>query len=268
MRRTARLIILIASIVAVASLWPDTADAQRRHPVRRGSVVFVGGYFYDPFFGPYPWWPRAAYPLQYYPIYDNRAEVRVLVTPEEAAVFVDGFYAGIVDDFDGIFQRLPLPPGGHEIVLYLDGYRTVRQRVHLMPASTFKLRYTMERLPAGETSEPPTVAPPIPPPPAGSSTPPRTPPRTPPPPRAPEATTATARHGTLALRVQPVNAEVSIDGELWASSDAERFVVELSTGQHRVDVIKGGYQKFSTEIQVRDGETTPLNVSLTPERPQ
>jgi PEGA domain-containing protein len=267
MRRTARLIILIASIAAVASLWPETADAQRRHPVRRGSVVFVGGYFYDPFFGPYPWWPRTAYPLPYYPIYDNRAEVRVLVTPEEAAVYVDGFYAGIVDDFDGFLQRLPLPPGGHEIVLYLDGYRTVRQRVYLMPASMFKLRYTMERLPAGETSDPPILALPIPPPPAGSFIPPRTPLRTGPP-RAPEASTATARHGTLALHVQPVHAEVSIDGELWASSDAARFVLELPAGLHRVDVAKGGYQRFSTEIQVRDGETIPLNVSLTPERPQ
>src|SRR5687768_11416346 len=27
----------------------------------RGSYVFVGGYFYDPFYGPYPWWPRSAW---------------------------------------------------------------------------------------------------------------------------------------------------------------------------------------------------------------
>jgi hypothetical protein len=192
----------------------------------------------------------------------------MLVTPEEAAVHVDGFYAGIVDDFDGIFQRLPLPPGAHEITLYLSGYRTVRERVYLMPASTFNLRHTMERLPAGETSEPPTVAPPVPPPPAGSFMPPRTPSRTPPPRRIPEATTSAEPHGTLALRVQPVNAEVSIDGELWTSSDAERLVVELPAGPHRVDVAKRGYQKFSTEIQVGTGETTPLNVSLTPERLQ
>ena len=132
-----------------------------------------------------------------------------------------------------------------------------------MPGSTFNLRYTMERLLDGETSEPPTVAPPIPPPPAGSFTPPRTPAR-----RVPEPTRTTASDGTLALRVQPVNAEVSIDGELWASSDAERLVVELPAGPHRIDVAKRGYQKFSTEIQVGTGETTPLSVSLTPERLQ
>ena len=42
----------------------------------RGSYVFVGGYFYDPFYGPYPWWPRSAYGWGYYPVFDYRAEVR------------------------------------------------------------------------------------------------------------------------------------------------------------------------------------------------
>jgi hypothetical protein len=41
-----------------------------------------------------------------------------MARPEEAAVYVDGFYAGIVDDFDGVFQKLLLPPGDHTIVLY------------------------------------------------------------------------------------------------------------------------------------------------------
>jgi hypothetical protein len=35
-------------------------------------------------------------------------------------VYVDGFYPGIVDDFNGVvFQALPLTPGGHTIILYL-----------------------------------------------------------------------------------------------------------------------------------------------------
>ena len=47
--------------------------------------LYVGGYFYDPFFGPYPWWSRPAYPYGYWPIYANRAVLRVLATPEDAA---------------------------------------------------------------------------------------------------------------------------------------------------------------------------------------
>jgi hypothetical protein len=228
-------------------------------------VVFVGGYFYDPYFGHYPWWPRAVYPYPYYPVYyDSRAIVRVLDAPEDAAVYVDGFYAGIVDDFNGFFQGLPLSPGGHEIVVFLEGYRTVRQRVYLAPGSTFKLHSRMERLPPGEASEPPMMAPPIPPPPQGTFIPPRTPAPMPPPRAAQEPPARIHGLGTLSVRVQPIDAEVWIDGERWASSDGGRYVVQVPAGAHRVEVVRGGYRTYSTELRVGDGETTPLNVSLTP----
>ena len=35
-------------------------------------------------------------------------DVRLMVRPRDAAVYVDGYYAGVVDDFDGVFQRLTL----------------------------------------------------------------------------------------------------------------------------------------------------------------
>jgi hypothetical protein len=121
---------MCASILAL--LLPAAVDAQRRavprphpqHPERAVVVrghVFVAGYFYDPLYGPYPWWPRTVYPYWYYPVYDNRAELRLRIEPdaaEDAAVYVDGFYAGVVDDFNGVFQALPLTPGGHTIVVY------------------------------------------------------------------------------------------------------------------------------------------------------
>jgi hypothetical protein len=52
----------------------------------RGSYVFVGGYFYDPFYGPYPWWPAAAYPYAYYPGWYDPWPWAYLATPREAAV--------------------------------------------------------------------------------------------------------------------------------------------------------------------------------------
>jgi hypothetical protein len=275
------------------------AHAQRRGVVHRGGgAVFVGGYFYDPFFGPYPWWGPAAYPYPYYPVYDNRAEVRVLATPREAAVYVDGYYAGVVDDFDGVFQRLPLSPGAHEISLFLQGYRTARQRIYLSPGSTYKLRHTMERLAPGERSEAPAIAPPVPAPPPGTATRPRrlppgapraggpppppdagAPPDTdgPPPdgaappfrPRRGPGGMRAAGYGTLAIRVQPRDADVLIDGERWNASDAsERLTIELSEGRHRVEVHKNGYRPFSIEVDVRPGGMTPLNVSLSPEARQ
>jgi len=268
----ARFVALVLSALVLLVTVPGVADAQRRavprhppHPERAVVVrghVFIGGYFYDPFFGPYPWWPRTAYPYWYFPVYDNRAEVRLRVEPEEAedaAVYVDGFYAGIVDDFNGVFQSLPLTPGGHTIVLYLEGYRTARHNFYLSPGSSFKLRAMMERLPAGVTSELPELAPVVPAPPAGSYRTPATPPRAPAPaPRAAEA----VGFGTLDVYVQPASAEVTIDGQTWVTSDEGHFVVQIPAGKHRVDVSKSGYRRFTTEVEVGDGETMPLNVSL------
>ncbi len=172
---TARPMILLAAIATVLMLWPGAVDAQRRHPIKPAGIVFVGGYFYDPFVAAYPWWPLKAYSFAYYPLDDDRALVRVLVTPKQTAVYVDGFYAGIVEDFEGVFPSLPLPAGAHDIVLYLEGYRTVHLRAYLAPGSTVDVDETMECLPAGERSEPPTLTPLFPPPPAGTFTLPRTP---------------------------------------------------------------------------------------------
>lgn len=240
------------------------------HPVHRPPVVtvrgriFIGGYFYDPYFGPYPWWRYPDYPYWYFPVYDQRAELRIKVTPDAgrfAAVYVDGFYAGVVDDFDGVFQSLALPPGGHTLAIFLEGYRTVRHNLYLQPGSRFTLRSMLQRLAPGERSERPEVAPPIPPPPAGSYSMPSTSPAIEPP-RAPVAR-ASVGHGALDLYVQPVDAEVTIDGQPWVSSAAGHFVVQLTAGPHRLEVARQGYRSFAGRVEIVEGEETPLNVSLT-----
>jgi hypothetical protein len=265
--------VTLSGVVLLGTL-PGIADAQRRavprhppHPQRAVVVrghVFIGGYFYDPFYGPYPWWPRTAYPHWYFPVYDNRAEVRLRVEPEEAedaAVYVDGFYAGVVDDFNGVFQSLPLTPGGHTIVLDLEGYRSVRHNFYLSPGASFKLRATMERLPVGEKNEPPELAQPVPAPPTGTYRMPATPPRVAvaPPPVRPAGAVG---FGTLDIFVQPTGAEVTIDGQRWVTSDEGHFMVQVPAGKHRVEIKKPGYRQFATEIEVGDGQTVPVNVSL------
>jgi hypothetical protein len=72
-----------------------------------------------------------------------------------------------------------------------------------------------------------------------------------------------ASFGSIALRVQPADAEVMIDGEKWQSAPGERLVVELSGGPHRVEIRKDGYRTYMTEITVRPGETASLNVAMT-----
>jgi len=73
--------------------------------------------------------------------------------------------------------------------------------------------------------------------------------------------------GSLALRVQPGDASITIDGEPWENpGDNERFILQLGPGVHNVQVRKDGYRTYMTDITVRPGETTRLNVAMTPNK--
>jgi hypothetical protein len=218
------------------------------------------------------------------PIFDNGASVRMQVTPKQTEVYIDNMFAGTVDDFDGIFQRLHIPPGAHEVTLYLDGYRTVHQRIYTQPTGTFRLRYNMVPLASGETAEArPVPAAPLEPPPGQPAAgpfgpppvqgppfayppPPGAPGRAPGPPRAgvPPPSPNAANGGTLSIRVQPANAEVLIDGERWEGPQSadDRLDVQVSAGSHHVEVRHDGYRSYQTDITVPPGITAPLNVSL------
>jgi hypothetical protein len=47
--------------------------------------------------------------------------LRITDAPREAQVFADGYFVGIVDDFDGVFQHLNLEAGPHHIEIRLPG---------------------------------------------------------------------------------------------------------------------------------------------------
>ncbi len=287
MSLTKRFLLLLPAVALLVAGWSVPAEAQARRGRGRAVVVVGGGFYANPFWYGYPWFGYQ-YPIGYpYPYGFRYAEpdasVRLEVTPREAQVFVDGYYAGVVDDFDGVFQRLHVPPGEHEITLYLDGYRTVHQTVYLSADATFKIHYTMERLQPGDTPEPrptPKEEPPAtagPPPQAPQQGPPPVPgprrgpagpagrrlPPPPPPHAGPPGGGQASAYGTLAIRVQPGNATVLIDGERWEGPQGqERLLVELADGTHRVQIERDGYQTYSTDVTIRRGETTPLNVSL------
>jgi hypothetical protein len=235
------------------------------------------------------WYPYPPlFPYRHYPFDDLRSAVRVEVAPKDAEVYVDGYYAGIVDDFDGAFQRLRLPPGHHEIVVRKDGFHAIKEDVYLTPDTTFHIRRPLEPLPPGAPIEPrptplippgtgqqaqqpgdypPTPMRPAPPAPGARRPPsPRIPPAQPverdPAPRD-SAPRDASNFGALVIRVQPDEAEIVIDGERWRGPQGEeRLLVQLPEGPHRVEIQKDGFVKFSGDVQLRRGETTPLNVSL------
>ena len=253
-RTSAYIVVLVGSIL----LWPNDVSAQRRGYARPAprSVVVLAGYYrpfmYDPWYYPYfpyAWFPPYAYAAPYAP----GSSVRLQVAPRETEVFVDGYYAGTVDDFDGFFQRLRVDPGEHEVTLYLQGHRSARQTIYLQPGGTFRIRHTMEALAPGATPDPRPVAPANPP---RGATPPFRPGGGPRPESAEGA-------GTLSIRVQPADAEVLIDGERWQGPAADQqLVLEVVAGVHRIEVRREGYRPYSSDVDVRAGETERLNISL------
>lgn len=108
-----------------------------------GYGAFGLGYFYyDPWawspygwYGPYGYYPRWAGPYGY-----EIGAVRLRVTPRDAEVFVDGYYAGIVDDFDGVFQSLKLDVGSYRIEIRKPGYQPLVFDVRVQHGRTITFR--------------------------------------------------------------------------------------------------------------------------------
>jgi hypothetical protein len=101
-----------------------------------GSYGRYGGYGYPPY--------GYGYPSSY--SYPADGELRLKVRPRDAQVFVDGYYVGIVDDFDGVFQRLHLPSGPHRIEVRAPGYETLTFDVQIRFDETTKFEGDLRRI--------------------------------------------------------------------------------------------------------------------------
>jgi PEGA domain-containing protein len=73
--------------------------------------------------------------------------LRLKVEPKEAQVYVDGYYAGIVDDFNGHFQRLKLIPGLYHLEIRASGYQPLVFEIRVEAFETTEYRGTLQRLP-------------------------------------------------------------------------------------------------------------------------
>jgi hypothetical protein len=59
-------------------------------------------------------------------------EIKLEVTPERAAVFVDGHFAGTVNQFRGAGRAMLVAPGSHHIKIDLVGYQPFETDVTLL----------------------------------------------------------------------------------------------------------------------------------------
>ncbi len=127
----------IAGMLMLAGASPAFAQRGGFH----GGPHFYGprvgwGVAYSPFwYGPgYPYY--AGYGPYGVAPYAVTGGLRLEVSPKTAQVFVDGYGAGVVDDFDGHFQHLNLTPGGHRIEVSAPGFQTLTFDTLIQPDHT------------------------------------------------------------------------------------------------------------------------------------
>lgn len=227
-----------------------------------GYGYYDYGYSYGDYYGYYPY----AYGGSYRYRSGNIAQIRTMVEPSKTRVYVDGYYAGLVDDFDGLFQRLNVSPGRHDITLRLEGYTSHTFSVYAGRDSTVKLRWDMVRG-AGETRdsigeeydrrsdrdadrdrdldrdsdrdaerdrdatrdrsrEVDTDRP-----------------------ERPSAPPSRAGRGEVFFEIEPSDASVYVDGEFYGKA-SQVTRLELAAGRHRIEVVRPGYRTEETEIEI------------------
>jgi hypothetical protein len=144
---------------------PSTRTVVRSYPYRYspyysryydpwGYGSFGLGYFY---YSPWAWSPYAynyghGAGGYYYPQYGGASgfdvgSVKIKVRQRDAEVWVDGYYAGTVDDFDGMFQALRLDSGAYRIEVRKPGFETLTFDVRVQPERTITFRGDLRPIP-------------------------------------------------------------------------------------------------------------------------
>lgn len=112
------------------------------------------GYFYDPFmygYGGYGGYGGSPYygggGGGYYQSrgYDT-GSLRLKVGPRDAKVYVDGYFVGIVDSFDGVFQKLAVEAGTHRVEIRADGYEPAQFEIMVAPGETITYKGELKRI--------------------------------------------------------------------------------------------------------------------------
>ncbi len=144
---------------------PRVLSSRPFSPYFYRSPFFFRPYYYRPAFSiglgfGYPYYGYYGYPYGYaygypygYPGYGYGygyaghayGGVRITDAPRDAEVYADGYYVGIVDDFDGVFQHLDLPAGPHKIEIRAQGRPPIAFDVRALPGDTITYRAALCR---------------------------------------------------------------------------------------------------------------------------
>jgi len=114
------------------------------------------GYPYGPgYYGAYYGYPYAGYPYAGGPYaggayaggvaVDAYGGLRIEDAPKDAQVYADGYYVGVVDDFDGAFQHMNLTAGVHKIEIRPKNSAPISFDVQIQPGQTITYRADLPR---------------------------------------------------------------------------------------------------------------------------
>jgi hypothetical protein len=111
-----------------------------------GYGASYGG-FYDPWYGGDPASGGSSDPQSSYNAYTDEGSIRLKIRPRNSEVYVDGYFVGVVDDFDGVFQRLHIESGAHRIEVRAPGYEPLAFDVRITPDHKTTYEGELKRIP-------------------------------------------------------------------------------------------------------------------------
>ena len=105
--------------------------------------MFGGFYGPDPYSGGYYGGGGSGY------YRNNRYDtgsLRLKVKPADAKVYIDGYFVGLIDSFDGVFQRLAVEAGAHRVEIRADGYEPAQFEVLITAGETVTYKGELKRI--------------------------------------------------------------------------------------------------------------------------
>jgi hypothetical protein len=76
----------------------------------------------------------------------EQGNLKLKVKPRAAKVYVDGYFVGPVDQFDGAFQKLALNTGRHKVEIKADGFETAEFDVLINAEQTVTFQGELKRI--------------------------------------------------------------------------------------------------------------------------
>jgi DNA-binding beta-propeller fold protein YncE len=174
--------------------------------------------------------------------------VRLDVSPKDAAVYVDEYYAGIVDDFNGAFHHLTLTAGPHSIEIRKPDFETLVVHVYVQPRQIITYRETMQPARSVSTRAPTE--------PAGVT--------------PADYEVFPGPPGALRLDITPNTAQVYVDGYyvgIVNDFSGRSQGLNLAPGTHHFDLRATGHDALAFDINIESGQVLDYRGTLTASKP-